>query len=119
VQVADCHYQILTVSTKNLIVTIADLYEDNQPGVFRHVLVATTNLFFFVFLPALIHIFPAVFQHIRTTFTAGDLERLCAVLQNMVTVPFQDDCSVFLLPSDAALTLLQDGVVHCVRLLQE
>lgn len=71
------------------------------------------------FLTALIQIFPAVFQHIRTTFSAADLDRLCAVLQNMVTVPVQGDVSMFLLPSDAALTPLQEGVVHCVRLLQE
>lgn len=71
------------------------------------------------FLAALIQIFPAVFQHIRATFTTADLERLCAVLQNMVTVPVQGDASVFVLPSDAALTPLQEGVVHCARLLQE
>lgn len=76
------------------------------------------------FLTALIQIFPAVFAHVRATFGTADLERLCAVLQRMVAVPAQGDASMFLLPAsasapDAALSPLQEGVVHCVRLLQE
>ncbi|XP_034257035.1 protein MON2 homolog [Thrips palmi] len=78
------------------------------------------------FLTALIQIFPAVFAHVRADFGPDDLERLCVVLQHMVSVPVQADASMFLLSgtssaalSDAALSPLQEGVVHCVRLLQE
>ncbi|XP_026271999.2 protein MON2 homolog [Frankliniella occidentalis] len=80
------------------------------------------------FLTALIQIFPAVFAHVRSDFGVDDLERLCTVLRHMVTVPVQGDASLFLLPasamassatSDSTLSPLQEGVVHCVRLLQE
>ncbi|KAK7789330.1 hypothetical protein R5R35_012807 [Gryllus longicercus] len=73
------------------------------------------------FLTALIQIFPAVFQHIRTKFTSGDLQKLCGVLQNAVAVPVHGEASPFILPSlnDVVLTQLQEGVLHSMELLQK
>lgn len=73
------------------------------------------------FLTALVQIFPAVFQHIRTRFVASDLQKLCSVLQNAVVVPVQGEASPFILPTlnDVVLTQLQDGVLHSVELLQK
>lgn len=73
------------------------------------------------FLTALIQIFPAVFQHIRIWFTCDDLQKLCRVLQNAAAVPVHGEASPFVLPSpnDIILTQLQDGVLHCMELLQK
>lgn len=73
------------------------------------------------FLTALIQIFPAVFQHIKSRFVPAELKKLCKVLQNAVTVPVLGEASPFIIPSvnDAALTQLQDGVLHSIELLQK
>lgn len=39
------------------------------------------------FLTALVQIFPALFQHIRTRFNNQDLNQFCTVLMNAVAVP--------------------------------
>nr|CAD7408196.1 unnamed protein product [Timema cristinae] len=72
------------------------------------------------FLTALIQIFPAVFQHITAKFTPSDLQKLCNVLQNTVAVPVHGEASPFIIPlTDVVLTQLQDGVVHCMKLLEK
>lgn len=69
------------------------------------------------FLTALVHIFPAVFQHIRHRFSASDLEKLCSVLETAVAMPVQGEMSPFILPTDSCLTQLQEGVLHSIDLL--
>ncbi|XP_046407133.1 protein MON2 homolog isoform X3 [Ischnura elegans] len=73
------------------------------------------------FLTALIQMFPAVFQHIKNRFLAADLQKLCLVLQNSVTVPIHGESSPFILPSvnDISLTPLQEGVLTSMELLQK
>ncbi|XP_047104332.1 protein MON2 homolog [Schistocerca piceifrons] len=73
------------------------------------------------FLTALIQIFPAVFQHTRERFSTTDLLKLCEILQNAVAIPVLGDISPFVLPivSDAGLTQLQEGVLHCIELLKK
>ncbi|XP_066601178.1 protein MON2 homolog isoform X2 [Prorops nasuta] len=73
------------------------------------------------FLTALVHIFPAVFQHIRNKFTGTDLQKLCIVLKNTVAVPVHGESTPYILPTipDVVLTHLQDGVLHSMELLQK
>lgn len=73
------------------------------------------------FLTALVQIFPALFQHIRTTFDANDLKRLCDVLMNAVAVPVHSDSTPYIMStiSDSLLTPLHDGVLDCMELLQK
>ncbi|XP_039310634.1 protein MON2 homolog isoform X8 [Solenopsis invicta] len=73
------------------------------------------------FLTALMHIFPGVFQHIRTKFTSPDLQKLCSVLKNAVAVPVHGESTPYILPSvpDVVLTHLQDEVLHSMELLQK
>nr|XP_034192055.1 protein MON2 homolog isoform X1 [Osmia lignaria] len=73
------------------------------------------------FLTALVHIFPAVFQHIRNKFTGPDLQKLCIVLKNAVAVPVHGESTPYILPTmpDVVLTHLQDGVLHSMELLQK
>ncbi|XP_076680403.1 mon2 homolog, regulator of endosome-to-Golgi trafficking isoform X1 [Andrena cerasifolii] len=73
------------------------------------------------FLTALVHIFPAVFQHIRNKFTGPDLQKLCTVLKNSVAVPVHGESTPYILPTmpDVVLTHLQDGVLHSMELLQK
>ncbi|KAK2589193.1 hypothetical protein KPH14_002005 [Odynerus spinipes] len=73
------------------------------------------------FLTALVHIFPAVFQHIRKKFTGTDLDKLCVVLKNVVAVPVHGESTPYILPTvpDVVLTHLQDGVLHSMELLQK
>ncbi|XP_015608910.1 protein MON2 homolog isoform X3 [Cephus cinctus] len=73
------------------------------------------------FLTALVHIFPAVFQHIRNKFTAADLQKLCIVLKNAVAVPVHGESTPYILPAvpDVVLTQLQDGILHSMELLQK
>ncbi|XP_046428999.1 protein MON2 homolog isoform X1 [Neodiprion fabricii] len=73
------------------------------------------------FLTALVHIFPAVFQHIRNKFTGTDLQKLCIVLKNAVAVPVHGESTPYILPTlpDIVLTQLQDGVLHSMELLQK
>lgn len=71
-------------------------------------------------LTALVQIFPAVFQHIRNNFNPDDLNKLCQVLKNAMIVPISNDSATYMVPplSDMAITPLQDGVLHCMQLLQ-
>lgn len=71
-------------------------------------------------LTALVQIFPAVFQHIRNNFTPEDLNKLCQVLKNAMIVPISNDNATYMVPplSDMTITPLQDGVLHCMQLLQ-
>ncbi|XP_050085365.1 protein MON2 homolog [Anopheles aquasalis] len=73
------------------------------------------------FLTALVHIFPALFQHIRTRFNSKDLTQLCAVLMNAVAVPVHSDSTPYIMStiSDSLLTPLHDGVLDCMELLQK
>ncbi|KAK0079107.1 hypothetical protein PV326_008920 [Microctonus aethiopoides] len=73
------------------------------------------------FLAALVHIFPALFQHIRTNFTSTDLKNLCTVLKNVIEVPVHGESTPYILPTvpDVVLTQLQDGVLHSMELLQK
>uniref|UniRef100_A0A1B6LWA5 Protein MON2 homolog n=1 Tax=Graphocephala atropunctata TaxID=36148 RepID=A0A1B6LWA5_9HEMI len=69
------------------------------------------------FLTALVHMFPAVFQHIRHRFSSSDLEKLCGVLETAVSIPVLGEVSPFILPTDTSLTQLQEGVLHSLDLL--
>ncbi|XP_063218937.1 protein MON2 homolog [Bacillus rossius redtenbacheri] len=71
------------------------------------------------FLTALIQIFSSVFQHIKTKFTPSDLEKLCSVLQYAVVVPILGEASPFVTPFTDVPTQLQDGVLHCMELLEK
>uniref|UniRef100_A0A182JBS9 Protein MON2 homolog n=1 Tax=Anopheles atroparvus TaxID=41427 RepID=A0A182JBS9_ANOAO len=73
------------------------------------------------FLTALVHIFPALFQHIRTRFNSKDLTQLCAVLMNAVAVPVHSESTPYIMStiSDSLLTPLHDGVLDCMELLQK
>lgn len=73
------------------------------------------------FLTALVQIFPALFQHIRTTFDNNDLKKLCEVLMNAVAVPVHSDSTPYIMStiSDSLLTPLHDGVLDCMELLQK
>lgn len=54
-------------------------------------------------------------------FVQNDLIKLCAVLINAVAVPVHGEVSPFILVSinDVVLTQLQDGILHCMELLQK
>lgn len=73
------------------------------------------------FLTALVQIFPALFQHIRTRFSNKDLTQLCTVLMNAVAVPVHSDSTPYIMStiSDSQLTPLHDGVLDCMELLQK
>lgn len=69
------------------------------------------------FLTALLHIFPAVFQHIKSRFSSADLDKLCEVLEISISTPVQGEMSMFILPSENSLTQLQEVVLHSVDIL--
>lgn len=73
------------------------------------------------FLTALVQIFPALFQHIRSRFSNKDLTQLCMVLMNAVAVPVHSDSTPYIMStiSDSLLTPLHDGVLDCMELLQK
>ena len=74
------------------------------------------------FLTSLVQIFPALFLHIKPSFKAGDLQKLCMVLQNAVSVPVHADMSVFIIPysgTDTELTSLQVTVLHALDVVQK
>ncbi|XP_043944224.1 protein MON2 homolog [Protopterus annectens] len=73
------------------------------------------------FLTALIQIFPAVYQHIKTGFSMDDLKKLGAILHGSVSVPISSDASPFILPSytEAVLTSLQEAVLTSLDGLQK
>lgn len=73
------------------------------------------------FLTALIQIFPALYQHIKTGFSMDDLEKLGVILHGAVSVPISSDASPFILPSytEAVLTSLQEAVLTALDVLQK
>lgn len=54
-------------------------------------------------------------------FSPTDLQKLCLVLKNAVTVPVHGESTPYILPTvpDVVLTQLQDGVLHSMELLQK
>lgn len=73
------------------------------------------------FLTALIQIFPALYQHIKTNFSMEDLKKLGVILHGAVSVPISSDASPFILPSytEAVLTSLQEAVLTSLDVLQK
>ncbi|XP_030071694.1 LOW QUALITY PROTEIN: protein MON2 homolog [Microcaecilia unicolor] len=73
------------------------------------------------FLTALVQIFPALYQHIRTGFSMDDLQKLGIILHGSVSVPISSDASPFILPSftEAVLTSLQEAVLTALDVLQK
>ncbi|KAG8439512.1 hypothetical protein GDO86_005639 [Hymenochirus boettgeri] len=73
------------------------------------------------FLTALIQIFPALYQHIKTSFSMDDLQKLGVILHGAVSVPISSDASPFILPSytEAVLTSLQESVLTALDVLQK
>ncbi|XP_010839902.1 PREDICTED: protein MON2 homolog isoform X3 [Bison bison bison] len=73
------------------------------------------------FLTALIQIFPALYQHIKTGFNMDDLQKLGVILHRAVSVPISSDASPFILPSytEAVLTSLQEAVLTALDVLQK
>ncbi|KAJ8789101.1 hypothetical protein J1605_022258 [Eschrichtius robustus] len=73
------------------------------------------------FLTALIQIFPALYQHIKTGFNMDDLQKLGVILHSAVSVPISSDASPFILPSytEAVLTSLQEAVLTALDVLQK
>ncbi|XP_064417663.1 protein MON2 homolog isoform X3 [Latimeria chalumnae] len=73
------------------------------------------------FLTALVQIFPALYQHIKTGFSMEDLKKLGIILHGAVSVPISSDASPFILPSytEAVLTSLQEAVLTALDVLQK
>ncbi|XP_036996193.1 protein MON2 homolog isoform X3 [Artibeus jamaicensis] len=73
------------------------------------------------FLTALIQIFPALYQHIKSGFNMDDLQKLGVILHSAVSVPISSDASPFILPSytEAVLTSLQEAVLTALDVLQK
>nr|XP_033814153.1 protein MON2 homolog isoform X1 [Geotrypetes seraphini] len=73
------------------------------------------------FLTALVQIFPALYQHIRTGFSMDDLQKLGIILHGSISVPISSDASPFILPSftEAVLTSLQEAVLTALDVLQK
>uniref|UniRef100_A0A0K8RZE2 Protein MON2 homolog n=1 Tax=Crotalus horridus TaxID=35024 RepID=A0A0K8RZE2_CROHD len=73
------------------------------------------------FLTALIQIFPALYQHIKTDFSMDDLQKLGVILHGAISVPISSDASPFILPSytEAVLTSLQEAVLMALDVLQK
>ncbi|XP_044741500.1 protein MON2 homolog isoform X2 [Chrysoperla carnea] len=83
---------------------------------------ASDQLFYIptqAFLTTLIQIFPAIYRHINKNFTNQDVQQLCEVLLNAVTVPMQGESAPYILStlSDSSLTPLHDSVLHAIDLL--
>ncbi|XP_022686091.1 protein MON2 homolog isoform X2 [Varroa jacobsoni] len=72
------------------------------------------------FLTALIHIFPLLFQHIKSRFQEADLRKLCRVLENASAVPMHADTAPFILPSltDVVLSPLQEAILSTIDTIQ-
>lgn len=73
------------------------------------------------FLTALVQIFPAIFQHVRDTFTLKDLKQLCLVLTNAVMVPVYGESAPYIMAatSDFSLTPLHHGCLYTMEILQK
>ncbi|XP_071551599.1 protein MON2 homolog isoform X2 [Panulirus ornatus] len=68
------------------------------------------------FLTALVHIFPHLFQHIKSRFVVSDFSRLASVLSGCVSVPVHGDSSPFILPpfTEVVVTPLQEGILQAL-----
>ncbi|MCL4134297.1 UNVERIFIED_CONTAM: hypothetical protein GTU68_008830 [Idotea baltica] len=73
------------------------------------------------FLTALVHIFPHLYYHIKPRFLDQDFEQLWRVFSGCASVPVHGDASPFILASftEVVVTPLQDGILHCLTLLQK
>ncbi|XP_031420797.1 protein MON2 homolog isoform X1 [Clupea harengus] len=73
------------------------------------------------FLTALVQIFPALYQHVKSGFSMEDLRKLGVILHGAVSVPISSDASPFILPSytEAVLTSLQEAVLTALDVLQK
>ncbi|CAB1331533.1 unnamed protein product [Coregonus sp. 'balchen'] len=73
------------------------------------------------YLTALVQIFPALYQHIKTDFSMEDLRKLGVILHGGVSIPISSDASPFILPSytEAVLTSLQEAVLTALDVLQK
>uniref|UniRef100_A0A4W3HLZ4 Protein MON2 homolog n=1 Tax=Callorhinchus milii TaxID=7868 RepID=A0A4W3HLZ4_CALMI len=86
---------------------------------------ASCDKLFFIpsqpFLTALVQIFPALYQHIKSGFSMEDLKKLGVILHGAVSVPISSDASPFILPSytEAVLTSLQEAVLIALDVLQK
>uniref|UniRef100_S4RGZ0 Protein MON2 homolog n=1 Tax=Petromyzon marinus TaxID=7757 RepID=S4RGZ0_PETMA len=74
-----------------------------------------------LYLAALVHIFPALFRHVRPRFGMTEMRVLGVIMYGAVSVPISSDVSPFLLPSftEAILTALQEAVLGALTLLQK
>ncbi|XP_055376967.1 protein MON2 homolog [Condylostylus longicornis] len=85
---------------------------------------ANSNEFYIpnqAFLTALIQIFPAIFQNIRTRFSFDDFNNLSNVLTNVIEIPYQSDSVPYIMTtlSESALTPLHDAVLDSIDLIQK
>ena len=72
------------------------------------------------FLTALVQIFPALYEHIKSQFGASDLQKLSTVLERALSVPVHSDSSPFIVPvGEISLTPLQESILKAVRVLQK
>ncbi|XP_017782824.1 PREDICTED: protein MON2 homolog isoform X2 [Nicrophorus vespilloides] len=73
------------------------------------------------FLTALVQIFPSVFQHVKSGFEVSDLDNLCRVLTNAVSIPVYGESSQYMVSttSEFNLTTLHDGSLQAVELVQK
>ncbi|XP_076468992.1 protein MON2 homolog [Babylonia areolata] len=63
------------------------------------------------FLTALLHTFPALFEHIKARFVTSDLQQFSRVLHAALSVPVHGDASPFIIPSfpEVTITPLQEA----------
>lgn len=68
------------------------------------------------FLTALLHTFPALFDHIKARFVTSDLQQFSKVLHAALSVPVHGDASPFIIPSypDVTITPLQDASLQAM-----
>ena len=72
------------------------------------------------FLTALIQIFPALYNQMRSRFVAADLQKLSVVLQRALAVPVHSDSSPFIMPvGEIALTPLHEAILGAVQMMQK
>ncbi|KAK7101826.1 protein MON2 homolog [Littorina saxatilis] len=71
------------------------------------------------FLTALMHTFPALFDHIKARFTTSDLQQFSRVLHAALSVPVHGDASPFIIPSypEVTITPLQEASLNAMEAL--
>ena len=72
------------------------------------------------FLTSLCHIFPLLFPHVRSTFTAGDLSSLSLVLQACLALPVTADSELgyLLTAAEASLLPLHAAIAKCCSVVE-